>query len=29
MDLTAQPLPRNSNGKVMKKLLREAWAAAQ
>jgi acyl-CoA synthetase (AMP-forming)/AMP-acid ligase II len=29
MDLTAQPLPRNANGKVMKKLLREAWVAAQ
>jgi long-chain acyl-CoA synthetase len=29
MDLTAEPLPRNANGKVMKKLLREAWAAAQ
>jgi acyl-CoA synthetase (AMP-forming)/AMP-acid ligase II len=29
MDLTADPLPRNANGKVMKKQLREAWAAAQ
>jgi acyl-CoA synthetase (AMP-forming)/AMP-acid ligase II len=29
MDLTAEPLPRNANGKVMKKQLREAWAAAQ
>ena len=27
--LTAEPLPRNANGKVMKKLLREAWAATQ
>lgn len=27
--LTAEPLPRNANGKVMKKQLREAWAAAQ
>jgi acyl-coenzyme A synthetase/AMP-(fatty) acid ligase len=24
-----EPLPRNANGKVMKKQLREAWAAAQ
>ncbi len=29
MDLTSQPLPRNANGKVMKRQLREAWAAAQ
>jgi long-chain acyl-CoA synthetase len=29
MDLTAEPLPRNANGKVMKRQLREAWAAAQ
>ena len=29
MTLTAEPLPRNANGKVMKKQLREAWAAAQ
>jgi long-chain acyl-CoA synthetase len=29
MALTAEPLPRNANGKVMKKQLREAWAAAQ
>jgi acyl-CoA synthetase (AMP-forming)/AMP-acid ligase II len=29
MALTSEPLPRNANGKVMKKLLREAWAAAQ
>jgi acyl-CoA synthetase (AMP-forming)/AMP-acid ligase II len=27
--LTAEPLPRNANGKVMKKQLREAWAAAR
>ncbi len=27
--LTAEPLPRNANGKVMKRQLREAWAAAQ
>ncbi len=27
--LTAEPLPRNANGKVMKKQLRDAWAAAQ
>jgi acyl-CoA synthetase (AMP-forming)/AMP-acid ligase II len=27
--LTAEPLPRNANGKVMKKQLREAWAAGQ
>jgi long-chain acyl-CoA synthetase len=27
--LTLEPLPRNANGKVMKKQLREAWAAAQ
>jgi long-chain acyl-CoA synthetase len=29
MALSAEPLPRNANGKVMKKQLREAWAAAQ
>ena len=29
MDLTTAPLPRNANGKVMKRQLREAWAAAQ
>ena len=29
MDLTAEPLPRNANGKVMKRQLREAWAAGQ
>jgi long-chain acyl-CoA synthetase len=29
IDLTADPLPRNANGKVMKRQLREAWAAAQ
>jgi long-chain acyl-CoA synthetase len=29
MDLTTDPLPRNANGKVMKKQLREAWAAGQ
>jgi acyl-CoA synthetase (AMP-forming)/AMP-acid ligase II len=28
MVLTAEPLPRNANGKVMKRQLREAWAAA-
>jgi long-chain acyl-CoA synthetase len=27
--LTTEPLPRNANGKVMKRQLREAWAAAQ
>ena len=27
--LTAEPLPRNANGKVMKKPLRDAWAAAR
>jgi acyl-CoA synthetase (AMP-forming)/AMP-acid ligase II len=27
--LTAEPLPRNANGKVMKKQLRDAWAAAR
>jgi long-chain acyl-CoA synthetase len=27
--LTMEPLPRNANGKVMKRQLREAWAAAQ
>jgi long-chain acyl-CoA synthetase len=27
--LTAEPLPRNANGKVMKRQLREAWAVAQ
>ena len=29
MVLTTEPLPRNANGKVMKRQLREAWAAAQ
>jgi long-chain acyl-CoA synthetase len=29
MALTSDPLPRNANGKVMKKQLREAWAAGQ
>jgi acyl-CoA synthetase (AMP-forming)/AMP-acid ligase II len=29
MDLTVEPLPRNANGKVMKRHLREAWAATQ
>jgi acyl-CoA synthetase (AMP-forming)/AMP-acid ligase II len=29
MALISEPLPRNANGKVMKKQLREAWAAAQ
>ena len=29
IDLTVDPLPRNANGKVLKKQLREAWAAAQ
>ena len=29
IDLTSEPLPRNANGKVMKRQLREAWAAAQ
>jgi long-chain acyl-CoA synthetase len=29
MALTSEPLPRNANGKVMKRQLREAWAAAQ
>jgi long-chain acyl-CoA synthetase len=29
IDLTAEPLPRNANGKVMKRQLREAWAAAR
>jgi long-chain acyl-CoA synthetase len=29
MALTSEPLPRNANGKVMKKQLREAWAAGQ
>ena len=29
MELTAEPLPRNANGKVMKRQLREAWAAGQ
>jgi acyl-CoA synthetase (AMP-forming)/AMP-acid ligase II len=29
MALTAEPLPRNANGKVMKRQLREAWVAAQ
>jgi long-chain acyl-CoA synthetase len=27
--LTMEPLPRNANGKVLKRQLREAWAAAQ
>ena len=29
IDLTLEPLPRNANGKVMKRQLREAWAAAR
>jgi len=29
IDLTAEPLPRNANGKVMKRQLRETWAARQ
>jgi long-chain acyl-CoA synthetase len=29
IDLTIEPLPRNANGKVLKRQLREAWAAAQ
>ena len=29
IDLTSDPLPRNANGKVMKRQLREAWAAGQ
>jgi len=29
MTLTMEPLPRNANGKVLKRRLREAWAAAQ
>jgi acyl-CoA synthetase (AMP-forming)/AMP-acid ligase II len=29
IDLTVEPLPRNANGKVMKRQLREAWAARQ
>jgi long-chain acyl-CoA synthetase len=29
MELTAAPLPRNANGKVMKRQLREAWTAVQ
>jgi long-chain acyl-CoA synthetase len=29
MALTAEPLPRNANGKVMKRQLREAWEAGQ
>ena len=29
MDVRMEPLPRNANGKVMKRQLREAWAAAQ
>jgi acyl-CoA synthetase (AMP-forming)/AMP-acid ligase II len=29
IDLTAEPLPRNANGKVMKRQLREVWVAAQ
>jgi acyl-CoA synthetase (AMP-forming)/AMP-acid ligase II len=27
--LTAEPLPRNANGKVVKKQLRDAWSAAR
>ena len=27
IELTSDPLPRNANGKVMKRQLREAWAA--
>jgi acyl-CoA synthetase (AMP-forming)/AMP-acid ligase II len=29
IDLTTDPLPRNANGKVLKRQLRQAWAAAQ
>ena len=29
IDLTSDPLPRNANGKVLKRQLREAWTAAQ
>jgi acyl-CoA synthetase (AMP-forming)/AMP-acid ligase II len=29
LDLTTEPLPRNANGKVIKRQLREAFAAAQ
>jgi long-chain acyl-CoA synthetase len=29
MTLTTEPLPRNANGKVLKRQLRETWAAAQ
>jgi acyl-coenzyme A synthetase/AMP-(fatty) acid ligase len=29
IDLRSEPLPRNTNGKVMKLQLRQAWAAAQ
>jgi acyl-CoA synthetase (AMP-forming)/AMP-acid ligase II len=29
IDLTMEPLPRNANGKVMKRQLRGAWAATQ
>ena len=29
MTLTSEPLPRNANGKVMKRQLRDAWAAVQ
>ena len=29
MDLVVEPLPRNANGKVMKRQLREAWSARQ
>ena len=29
MDLTLEPLPRNANGKVMKRQLRQAWAAGE
>jgi long-chain acyl-CoA synthetase len=29
MHLTAEPLPRNANGKVIKRQLREAFVASQ
>jgi long-chain acyl-CoA synthetase len=29
IDLRLEPLPRNANGKVMKRQLREAWMAMQ
>ena len=29
VDLTPEPLPRNANGKVMKRQLREAYLATQ